>query len=51
MKDQIELEWMVALKRGKLYTLIGRARMFLEDDKAYSYFMEALKCYGTLVCP
>lgn len=46
MKEQIELEWMVALKRGKLYTLIGRARMYLEDDEGYGYLMDALKCYG-----
>ncbi|XP_023310586.1 adenylate cyclase type 10-like [Anoplophora glabripennis] len=46
MKDQIELEWMVALKRGKLFTLIGRARMALEDGEAYNYLMDALNCYG-----
>ncbi|XP_018579406.1 adenylate cyclase type 10-like [Anoplophora glabripennis] len=46
MKEQIELEWMVSLKRGKLFSLMGRARMSLEDDEAYDYLMEALHCYG-----
>ncbi|KAJ8924439.1 hypothetical protein NQ315_007236 [Exocentrus adspersus] len=46
MKDQIELEWMVSLKRGKLFTLLGRARMYLKDDEAYNFFMDALRHYG-----
>ncbi|CAH1106140.1 unnamed protein product [Psylliodes chrysocephalus] len=46
MKEQIELEWMVDLRKGKLFTLLGIARMQIHDDEAYTYFMGALKCYG-----
>ncbi|CAG9821448.1 unnamed protein product, partial [Phaedon cochleariae] len=46
MKDQIELEWMVALKRGKLLALLGLAHMQMDDDQCLDYYLNALKCYG-----
>ncbi|XP_057665067.1 uncharacterized protein LOC130899276 [Diorhabda carinulata] len=46
MKDQIELDWMIDLRKGKLYALLGYARMQIDDDEAYTYFMEALKYYS-----
>nr|CAI5849851.1 unnamed protein product [Callosobruchus analis] len=46
MKEQIELDWMVELKKGKLYALLGKARMEVDDPEAYNFFMKSLKCYG-----
>ncbi|VEN62831.1 unnamed protein product, partial [Callosobruchus maculatus] len=46
MKEQIELDWMVELKKGKLYALLGKARMEVDDPEAYSFLMKSLKCYG-----
>ncbi|CAG9856250.1 unnamed protein product [Phyllotreta striolata] len=46
LKDQIELDWMVDLRKGKLYTILGQARMEIDDDQALAYFKEALNRYG-----
>nr|XP_023016522.1 adenylate cyclase type 10-like [Leptinotarsa decemlineata] len=46
MKEQVELDWMIELKRGKLFTLLGSAHMEMNDDETYTYLMKALKCYG-----
>ncbi|XP_072394694.1 adenylate cyclase type 10-like isoform X4 [Diabrotica undecimpunctata] len=46
MKDQFELDWMVDLKKGKLFALLGYARMQVDDDESYNYFLEALKLYS-----
>ncbi|KAG5893844.1 hypothetical protein JTB14_002570 [Gonioctena quinquepunctata] len=46
MKEQVELDWMILLKRGKLLTLMGIARMELGDNDSINYFLNALKCYG-----
>ncbi|CAG9833176.1 unnamed protein product [Diabrotica balteata] len=46
MKDQFELDWMVDLKKGKLFALLGYARMQANDDEAYNYFLEALRLYS-----
>nr|CAH7718092.1 unnamed protein product [Callosobruchus chinensis] len=46
MKEQIELDWMVELKKGKLYALLGKARMEVDDPEAYNFFVKSLKCYG-----
>uniref|UniRef100_A0A6P7FT00 Adenylate cyclase type 10-like n=1 Tax=Diabrotica virgifera virgifera TaxID=50390 RepID=A0A6P7FT00_DIAVI len=46
MKDQFELDWMVDLKKGKLFALLGYARMQVNDDDAYNYFLEALRLYS-----
>ncbi|XP_076268027.1 adenylate cyclase type 10-like [Rhynchophorus ferrugineus] len=47
MKETTELDWMITLKRGKLYTIMGFARMKLEQyNEGYKHLQDALECYG-----
>ncbi|XP_060536145.1 adenylate cyclase type 10-like [Cylas formicarius] len=47
LKQTMELSWMVTLKRGKLYTIMGYARMEIgQMNEGYELLRNALDCYG-----
>lgn len=47
MKQTLELDWMVTLKRGKLYAIMGYARLKLNHyEEGYKHLLDALDCYG-----
>ncbi|KAL1513756.1 hypothetical protein ABEB36_003124 [Hypothenemus hampei] len=47
VKQTLDLEWMVTLKRGKLYSIMGFARIKLGHyDEGYRNLIEALDIYG-----
>lgn len=50
MKDQIELDWKIQLKRAKFFTLLGQARLQMGDEAGHNYLLDALKSYGKLFC-
>ncbi|CAH1124472.1 unnamed protein product [Ceutorhynchus assimilis] len=47
LKQTLELEWMVTFKRGKLFAIMGYARLQMEQyDEGYKHLVDALDCYG-----
>ncbi|XP_050306071.1 adenylate cyclase type 10-like isoform X2 [Anthonomus grandis grandis] len=47
MKQTVELDWMITLKRGKLYAIMGYSRMKLAQyEEGYVHLIAALDCYG-----
>lgn len=41
------MDWMLDLKRGKVYTLYGHVKLLkYQLDEAYEYYMNALKVVG-----
>ncbi|XP_030764009.1 adenylate cyclase type 10-like isoform X2 [Sitophilus oryzae] len=47
LKQTTELDWVITLKKGKLYAIMGWARMKLQQvDEGYKLLHSALDCYG-----
>ncbi|KAH1007105.1 hypothetical protein HUJ04_004381 [Dendroctonus ponderosae] len=47
LRHTLELDWMAILKRGKLYSIMGYARIKLGHyEEGYKHLLDALDCYG-----